>query len=283
MDQKIESNGALFTGILLIFVGIIILPVAVGLCFSYPHELWMAGPVLLICSGMILYGAIRSLRKSSKKLKTLDAQIKNIQLAANSVSPPSRESLNSDPVASGSQKSVPVIADADTVLVRWTISPEEWKRFFEWESGERKSSNIIVSICIAVFGSLLLRYTRDATWGVAMAFSGVIALAYGLLSYYFHMSSVGSRGNKNNTVIVTVSSILINNKLNSFHDEDRWMAGVKIVEDADPKIFEVSYEWETRRGVTNDQVRVPIPKGKLGEAVLLMEELKKRYLPVKSS
>lgn len=258
MDQKIISNGGVVTGVLLIVVGIIVLPVAIGLMASYPHELWPYGVVLVGCSAVILVGAVKSLRKSGRRLRTLDVQVKAIREAA--TAPAIRNPASPAPAAV-----------QNDVLVKWQYQPEEWKRFYEWESGERKSNNIIVAILVSILGTFFIRYTRESTWGVAMAVSALVGVAYAALAYFFAMASLGRA--KNAVVIITGDAVLINDKLNVFRDEDRRLSDVKILEEMDPKVFELTYEFRTARGKSDEQIRVPIPKGKLGEAVLLMGRL----------
>lgn len=269
MDQKTIANGGILTGVLLIIIGGLMLPLAVGLVASYPHELWPLGLVLFVCSGMVLYGAIVALKKSSRGLKKMEAEINTIEAQTAQL----KDSESSQVLKTSLGKTV--ISNSDTVLARWVYASDEWKRFYHWEASERKLSNIITGILIAVIATLFLRYGRDASWGAAMGVSGAVAILYGFGSYYFSMASIGKASSTKSVVVITGKSVLINNKLNPFQDEDRWLAEVKILEDADPKVLELKYQWKTRKGISSDEIHVPIPKGRLGEAVLLMDELKR--------
>jgi hypothetical protein len=255
MDQKIISTGGIITGIILIFTGVITAPLAIGVIASYPEKIWPLGIVLFICSGMILYGAIRSLRQSSKKLKQTESEI---------------FAIRSSTANTGTNMASP----NTNALVNWSYTPEEWKRFCRWEWRERKMNSIIVGLLIAIIGSLFLRGTRDASWPVAIAVSSGVGFLYGVVSYRIAVASMGRPLAAGSSVIITRHSVLINDKLNPFADDERWMGEVRILDDHEPRVLEIVYHWHTRKGNSRDEIRVPIPKGKLGEAVLLTEQLR---------
>jgi hypothetical protein len=267
MDQKIIARGGLLTGVMLLVIGICVFPLAIGFLTSYPHQLWPLGLLLLASSMLMIAGSVKSLRSSSKKLKQTDEQMRLLKKTpAINLTKPQQHTGQDETVAPLS---------INSVLARWTYTEEEWKKFYAWELKDRKLSAVVTGLVVAVISSLLFKFYRETSWWVVIAICATISILYSMLSYHFAISSIGRAVKLPNTVVITGNAVLINDKLNPFTDEDRWMGEVKILEEPEPKVLEITYHWNTRKGSTSDEIHIPIPKGKLGEAVLLMDQLRK--------
>ena len=108
---------------------------------------------------------------------------------------------------------------------------------------------------------------------VALGIGGIGGFLYGFFSYWFAINSIGKAENATNAIIITTNAVLINDKLYLFADEEKWMGEIEILEEPTPKILQITYHWKTHHGESSDNIHVPIPKGKLGEAVMLMSRL----------
>jgi hypothetical protein len=67
-------------------------------------------------------------------------------------------------------------------------------------------------------------------------------------------------------VIITQYAVIINGKHNAFKSQMYWLGSVSIKDEPSPKVLEIVYNWNTRGGISHDEIRIPIPEGKLEEA-----------------
>ena len=268
MDQKSKSKGGAMAAILLVVVGVIMMPFAIVVLTSYPNEIWPLGLILVSCSGLVLFGAISTFKRSSRQSTDTYEQISQIQKNAIDRS----TNISSAGKAPQSiETGFPV--KSNQVLVDWVYSKEEWKRFTNWELGRRNWVNIFVSLSITIVSVFILKGFRDFPWMVALGIGGIGGFLYGFFSYWFAINSIGKAENATNAIIITTNAVLINDKLYLFADEEKWMGEIEILEEPTPKILQITYHWKTHHGESSDNIHVPIPKGKLGEAVMLMSRL----------
>ena len=270
MDQKFIEGGMMSGGILL-FAGVMLLPLGIGALASYPDKIWPLGLLLLASSGVLIYSGINSIRTSSKKLKKTDGQINDIVKQVNTGS-----LKNSIPVKSKAETSIDKLPNdtANVALACWNYSNDEWAKFYKWERKERKTNTLTESLIIVLFGTFFIYITRESDVFLSLAISLCVAITYGLIKYFLTMASLSNASKKQNQVIFTNSSVVINGKLNPFKDDNYWLGKIEILEEPEPKVMEITYHWSTRKGNSFDEIRVPIPKGKLGEAVQLVDKLK---------
>ncbi|MBC7849433.1 MAG: hypothetical protein H7Y31_06840 [Chitinophagaceae bacterium] len=264
MDQKHIENGGVFTGAMLCFIGLMLLPVAVGMIWSYPDKIWLLGLVSLLSSLVLLVSGVRGLRSSSKKLQTLTKEL---------------EAIKNDAITNAQKVDNPIDGQHSdsVVLASWNYTAEEWQKFMSWQVNERKWSHITTSIVLALLSILLLRFGRESSWGLALIIGGVFAICFGFLSYYLSISSVGRTRGKINQVYITANTVVLNDKMNPIADSNRWVGELKIIEEAEPKVLSITSYWKTRKGNSNEEIFVPIPKGKLGEGVMLMDKLRRLH------
>ena len=262
------SKGGATGAILLVLVGVIMMPFAIVVLASYPSEIWPLGLILLFCSGLVLFGAIKTFKRSTRQSTDTYEQIS--QIHKNVID---RSTYISSPVKTPQsiEKGAPV--KPNQVLIDWVYSKDEWNRFTNWELGRRKWFNVFLSISIAVISMFILKINRDIPWLAALGIGGIGGFLYGFVSYWFAITSIGKAGNAPNAIIITTNAVLINDKLHLFAGEEKWMGEIEILEEPTPKILQITYHWKTPEGESSDEIHVPIPKGKLGEAVVLMSKL----------
>ena len=268
MDQKTVPKGGGTAAILLVLVGVIMMPFAIVVLASYPSEIWPLGLVLVFCSGLVLFGAFRTFKRSSRQSTDTYEQIS--QIHKNAVD---RSTSNSSPVKTPQSIETEAPVKSNLVLIDWVYSKEEWKRFTNWELGRRKWVNVILSLSITVISMFILKINRNFPWVAALGIGGIGGFLYGFVSYWFAITSIGKADNTPNAIIITTNAVLINDKLHLFAGEEKWIGEIEILEEPTPKILQITYHWKTPEGESSDEIHVPIPKGKLGEAVVLMAKL----------
>lgn len=167
----------------------------------------------------------------------------------------------------------PFSADNESViLANWDIGAEEWKTFSQWELRDRKQAALIMALMILGIGTIILRLTKQAPWGAAIGISLVLGVLVSWLRYRYVIGALAAVV-PTHTIFITPYSANFNDKCFLFKDNRKSIKEVRILEHIDPKVLEITYEWSTRYGMTHEELHIPIPKGKLGEAVRLLDSL----------
>jgi hypothetical protein len=263
MDQQKRTAGAALTGAIMFFCAFIFLCLGTGMTLSYPDKIWMLGLVLLGCAAVMIISGISNLRLSAKiKQDSKEQLAKAYQLPAAGAE-----------AGTPGESSKPTGRDEIKVLAKWNYSRAEWNRFLNAEKKERKTNSTTEAIGIVVLGVIILKNARDASWELAIGVSSFIAVVYWLGKYFLSIGSIGKA--RNNEVIVTNRSVIINSKVNTFNDGQYWLKDVTLKEETDPAVIEFIYAWQTRNPSfpAHDEIRIPVPKNKIGEA----RELLKRF------
>lgn len=277
MDQRISSQGKVFGAVVTLFCGVIMAPVAIGLLASYPHELWPLGLVLAICSAVVIYQSFRNFRKGKQQMQDTDRVIGELShkaLMEKKAVVPVKEPL-------AVQKTVvQEEPESDPIFQVWTCSPSEWNAFLNWEKTDRKQTAWVTFFVITFFGTIFVMLVRDAIWWHGAIVSTLVGAVFGILSVRFSMASIRNQlSGMGGEMVITAGSVLINNRLNVFQDEERSLKDVSIVEASEPKVMKIEYSFATSGGVQAEEIHFPIPKGKLGDAVRLMNALNKQVRP----
>ena len=250
MDQKIRTGGWFLTASLLILCAFIFLIIGIGMLASYPDRVWWMGLLLTLCGIIVGASSIRKYRSAKSEQRFLEEQIKIID-----------------------SKIIGRIDNKVEVLVSWFYSVSEWKTFMRWERKKRSSGTLTEAAIIIVLGTLAVRYLKGSNWYTALAISVFIGLLYGILKYIIALSSIKPYDNKMPEVIVTNEAVIVNGHLNRFYGNNLWLGKVTVNDAGSFNVLEITYCWFTRSGQSFDEIRVPIPKGSLKEAIFLQERL----------
>jgi hypothetical protein len=269
MDQQFITGGTIFSGIVITGCGLLISPLAIGMCMSYPHEIWYLGLVLSAAAIAMIYGGIKqlvSVKRSQQAVQQTQAAIQAELLAAKVIHIGEKiddASIEAEIIQKQStEKTAPA---QQVILATWHFTAQEWNAFLRYERKERKLSHAIESVLILILGGLLLLYTRDASPWLAFGISGVIGAIYWIGKYYLSMGSLGA-AKPTNEVIITPMAIIINGKYNVLRNENIWLSKAKVKEDKGLHLLEFTYNWATRKGDTYEDFRIPIPVDKLTDA-----------------
>lgn len=127
------------------------------------------------------------------------------------------------------------------VLVHWYYSVEEWETFSRSER-KKKYGKAIAAVYIS------------------------IVYCFRTINYRWIMP------NRPETVI-TNGTATINGKPTVFHGNGKWLRKVDIQEKNNLNVLAISYEWNTTKGTRYDELHIPVPKGKLREAMELVDSL----------
>lgn len=252
MQQEYNILTNRIIAIMLIVVSIPVLIVGIGGVTAYPHEIWKVGAALLVSTALFWYGAIVSWKKA-KQMQVSNANTeKYIQQHI--------ATLNTS-IASGN----------NTVThIKFNYTVAEWQAFAKWEKKERKLNTFIEACWIAVLGAVILNLMRSPGWLLSFLFSAGLAFIYYFLKVFLTNNYL------NNTLkefyaVVTNSSIIINGKEHVINDGFKKAGILKLITDINPQVLEFTYHWNTRRGSTYDEIRIPVSDAQLDSAKALVE------------
>lgn len=277
MDQRISSRGSMLGAAMALFSGIAMLPVGIGMLSSYPDEIWPVGLLLVVPGAVIIYFSILALRKGEKDLKKTESTTKTLAKKAVTLLQQQQEKAN-QPVAEGTSSvpaAVPLAAPvpgSEEPLAVWACTEEEWKQFYQWEIQDRKLQAWATGLVVTFLGGLFIMFLRQAAWYVAFPIAAFIGAVYGVLSFHFFISSLGKTKGLSALIVFTQDAVMINNTLNPFRNDSYRLSKVSINDKQELRVMVIEYRWSSSRsGVQTDEIHIPIPKGKLGDAIRLMD------------
>lgn len=265
MDQKLNRRTEVWVSVAGVICGIIMLPVAIGAIASFPDSIGWLGIVLVFCSILVCIYSFRNLRSSRRSYRETDTRVRALLSATEPPSITLKEGGFKQPAQS---------SKASDVLANWEYNNEEWQNFLRWERRDRKFGSVANFLVVLVISFVLIQIKSDAGWFISLLLSFPIAALYTWIIMIFRRSSFGKANSRDKIrVILTGEAVVINKTLNEFVSKKKSLKEVRIIEEAEPKVLEIEYEWLTNGGLASDRIHIPIPKGKLGEAVLLMDKL----------
>lgn len=161
--------------------------------------------------------------------------------------------------------------ELNSKLDTWTFSSDMWNRYVAIEKRNKKEDNFYLGIGILVLCTPGLMLLRNTSFLTALMFAVPLAFLLPWLRMQFgnpHLKSVSTES----IVEIYPDYLIINNKKIDLYGKRKWLKDMKIIETNNAfKLLEFTIEWNTRKGNTNDETRIPIPKGKELKALELIE------------
>ncbi len=158
------------------------------------------------------------------------------------------------------------LPDAE-VLAHWRYGEDEWSEYTRRELHFRKGEALRVGLAVLLFGMLLLAYQEDASYAAAIGVSafvgGAIYLGRRLQAGAAHAANTATRGGE---VIISPRAVMVNGRYHVLQDDRFHFAGVRLLDEENPPVLEFSVTWGTRSGPADEQVYVPVPRGREEEA-----------------
>jgi len=264
MDEKYRDNFSIIQVAIYFFLALMILPVGIGLAMALPDKMGLLGLLLIFSSCLFVIAGVKQIKYNKKK------QVINkfYQAAlAKSKQQPTVISKEIEVVDETKEEIVTKEQLRETeanklfknfVIAKYQISNSEWNLFYKSEGKSRINSIIIEGLVLALLGSILLRTTRNTSLPFSILFSVGFAIFYGLLKYFLTMKSISANNKQQHEIIVTQNSVIVNGKMNVFRDDSRWLNSIKLIKEKQPMVLEINFGWQTRGGVSNDDLRIPI-------------------------
>jgi len=276
MEEKVRATGTVVTHVLLLGIGLLLLPLSVGMLLSYPHEIFWMGLLLLAACIVFFYSAYTGIKRGRQQIQ----QLQQVQQQLDKVQSVPFQEATPLTRAEPSFPETPLQHEAfapHQVLARWEIPDVQWQAFYKTEKQKRFQSLWIEAALILLLGTVLLLIMRGADWPTALIISAALAITWWVLKYLLHLKVLRSSRTVN-IILITTSSVRINDQLHVFYDAHVTPAAFTLVTESKPAVLEISYQWLTGRGATHEELRVPVPLGKEEEARQLVQRLS-AFLP----
>lgn len=157
------------------------------------------------------------------------------------------------------------------ILETWTFSNEQWKKFVKIEKKNKKEDNIYFAIGILILCTPMLMVLRGTNFITALLFTSPLAILIPWLRQKFGNPHLKEHKGES-TVKIFPEYLIVNNKKIDLYGNRKWIKDMRIIETSENfKLLEFTIEWSTRKGNTNDETRIPIPKNKEQRAKELIE------------
>ncbi len=155
----------------------------------------------------------------------------------------------------------------------WEYSSAQWLQFTRWEQRERRTNTFIEAFVLVVLGSLMIIISRGANWTIALLVSIVIASIYYWLKIWLTLRGIAQPDPENRyRVIIQANGVLVNGRYHALQNQQRWLGKLTLHEKVEPAILEFTFHWNTRRGETFDELRIPVPPEAIAQAKWLVKD-----------
>jgi hypothetical protein len=160
------------------------------------------------------------------------------------------------------------ILRGEELVVHWTYSPEEWRRYSEAEYGRDRQLKFVLFCIIAgfalFFGVLFLIFGGDGGRVVFFVMLGLIVLIGGVAALSIFLAH---RSNETRLGEARISRIgvYLNRDLHNWNMVGARLDDVSLVRE-ESLLVAFTYSYPSRTGRQSTTVRVPVPAGREGEA-----------------
>ena len=160
-------------------------------------------------------------------------------------------------------------------LAEWYYTEEEWNEFVTIEKENKKEDNIYFGIGILILSSIGLMIFRNTSFLIALTF----AIPFSILIPYLRMKfsyKYLKHNEKKPFVKIYEDYMLINQHKIEVSSSKKRIKSLKIITAKNNMQFlEIDIQWVTRKGPTNDEFRILIPKDKINEARFIVNQFYK--------
>ena len=158
------------------------------------------------------------------------------------------------------------------LLAEWNYTKNQWNEFVDIEKSNKKEDNIYFAIGILILCTIGLMLLRNTSFITAFLFSVPFAILIPVLRMKFSYQHL-KKNVANPTVKIYDDYLLINDKKVELSSDKKRVRSIKIIPQKNNSNFlEFDVQWITRKGPTNDEFRILIPKEKEQEAQQLLHQ-----------
>ncbi len=155
----------------------------------------------------------------------------------------------------------------------WKYSPEEWERFCEIDFDEERKAKkflfILVSVICVIVGIILWIAMEDILiMFISLGIIPVVAVPAFLAPRMRYKKLKTSEGK----ALISEKGVIVGKMFHLWVKLGARLDQVILVTDEQPPILEFHYSMPTRNGRQDEVARVPVPKGRMDEAIKIAGE-----------
>lgn len=160
-----------------------------------------------------------------------------------------------------------------SVLVHWYYSVSEWESFITCEKDKGFKCFLKGFLIAGTISFLVTRYGINTLWITTLTASCIAAMLFGVSCYSWSQYQVKWKQPHPPEIIITSDNANVNGKLTIFNGDGKFLRKADIKEKYDRNVLEIIYESQKGERVSSKELIIPVPKGKLREAIVLLESL----------
>ena len=162
----------------------------------------------------------------------------------------------------------------DNFLVAWMLSGEEWKSYLAMDlsadKGLSKSTFVLITAISLVVGIVLTIVSGDFLFMIIIA--GLIAFL-SLPAFTFPLLRSRRKRKSPPLVMIGENALYVGGSFSNWGSMGASLNGSELDTSTNPAILTLSVVYPSRTGMSEDQVRVPVPSDKLSEIPALVAKL----------
>jgi hypothetical protein len=159
------------------------------------------------------------------------------------------------------------------VLVHWYYTVPEWESFITCEKNKGYYCFLKGFLIGGVISFPVFRYGLNTLWITAMAVGCLTAVLFGFGCFFISRHRMKWKQPQPPEIIITSDQANVNGKLTIFNGDGKLLRKADIKEKYDRNVLEIVYESTRGQKISFDELIIPVPKGKLKEAIVLLESL----------
>ena len=246
----------LVSAALLIFCGLLTGPLGVIGFSAETGRMRVVFGLMGVCGAVLVWSGVQAIFAWRGAVKLEGAHRAALHAA---VRPPAPDAP-AQAAASG-------VAPDATVLAHWSYAPGEWREYAAAEYRFRTGEALWFAAGVMLFGTLVLQLSRPATLAVALAVSAGIGALLGVIRLLVARASHATNvATPTGEVVISPHAVLLNGRYYVLEDGRFRFGGVRFLDEETPPVLEFTVWWNTRSGVADEQVYVPVPHGREEEA-----------------
>jgi hypothetical protein len=157
-----------------------------------------------------------------------------------------------------------------SVLVHWQYSVSEWESFITCEKDKGYKCFLKGFLIAGTISFLVTRYGISTLWITTLTVSCIAAILFGVFCYFYSRYRVKWKQPQLPEIIITSDNVNVNGKLTIFNGDGISLRKADLKEMYNRNVLEIVYE--SKKGGFKELI-IPVPKGKLREAIVLLESL----------
>ena len=155
-------------------------------------------------------------------------------------------------------------------MVHWHYSVSEWESFITCEKDKGYKCFLKGFLIAGTISFLVARYGVNTLWITTLTVTCLAAILFGVFCYFFSKYQVKWKQPQPPQIIITSDNVNVNGKLTIFNGDGKLLRKADLKEMYNRNVLEIVYE--SKKGESKE-LTIPVPKGKLREAIVLLESL----------